>query len=108
MENQNQHEAKTIVNGKLVSLSEAQQILKQASERAQQTGVQEHHSNHSEAVQAGQTATNAANVQAEQLNIKQGNLQSGQGHLDAGVQQNSPIEEMAKAAAAKAKTKKAD
>lgn len=76
-------EAKTVVNGKVVSLAEAYQAEQQAAQQAQQTGVQAHHSNHSEAVQAGQTAQNAAQQQPTNLNIRQANVQSGQSHMGA-------------------------
>lgn len=76
-------EAKTVVNGKVVSLNEALQAEQQAAQQAQQTGIQAHHSNHSEAVQAGQTAQNAAQQQPTNLNIRQANVQSGQSHMGA-------------------------
>ena len=53
-------EAKTVVNGQEVSVQQAQAAEEAFNKQNNQTGVQAHHDNSSEAVQAGQTAQNAA------------------------------------------------
>jgi hypothetical protein len=80
-------EAKTVINGKVVSLSAAQAAEQQAALEAQQTGIQAHHDNSSEAVQAGQTASNPATKDTAAFNIRQANVQSGQSHLDTNATQ---------------------
>jgi hypothetical protein len=75
---------KTVVNGKVVSLKQAQQIEEQFNQQqAQQTGIQAHHNNDSESVPAGQVAQNQNMMQQaeQQAMINQTNLQSGQSHL---------------------------
>jgi hypothetical protein len=81
---QNNAEAKTVVGGKVVSITAAQEAAKAAEAAAKTTGVQEHHNNSSEPVQAGQVASqegkttassNQANMQTQ--NIKSANVQSG-------------------------------
>ena len=80
---QNVHpEAKTIVNGKVVSLEEAVQAEQSLNEQAKQTGVNESHNNHTEAVQAGKVAQNAQVQQEQTHSIKQSNIQSGQAELE--------------------------
>ena len=49
---------RTIVNGKVVPLSEAQAMEEQFNKQNTSTGIQQHHDNSSEAVQAGQVAQN--------------------------------------------------
>ena len=71
---------RTIVNGKVVPLSEAQAMEEQFNKQNTSTGIQQHHDNSSEAVQAGQVAQNQVSPQQEQT-IKQANVQSGQSHL---------------------------
>jgi len=105
-------EAKTVINGQEVSLEQAQAAEQQAAMQNTQTGIQAHHDNSSEAVEAGKTATNAAK--------NHGNVQSGQSHLAQHVQGAGAAAQGAAAqgaaaqnaaasqAAAKAKTKKAD
>jgi hypothetical protein len=76
---------KTVVNGKVVSLKQAQQIEEQFNQQGQQTGIQAHHNNDSESVPAGQVAQNQNMVQShseQQAVINQTNLQSGQSHLE--------------------------
>jgi hypothetical protein len=75
---------KTVVNGKVVSLKQAQQMEEQFNQQqGQQTGIQAHHNNDSESVPAGQVAQNQNMVQAEQQQVvNQTNLQSGQSHLE--------------------------
>ena len=99
-------EAKTVVNGQEVSVQQAQAAAEAFDKQNNQTGIQQHHDNSSEAVQAGQTAKNAASMNESKLNLKQVNMQSGQSHLSGtGAQVQS---EASQQAAAKAKAKKAD
>lgn len=104
-------EAKTVVNGQEVSVQQAQAAAEAFDKQNNQTGIQAHHDNSSEAVQAGQTAQNAATMNESKLNLKQTNMQSGQSHLSgagAQVQSEASQQAMAQQAAAKAKAKKAD
>src|SRR4249919_1425034 len=81
--NNNVHpEAKTVVNGKVVSLQEALQAEKALNQQNKQTGVTEAHNNHTEAVQAGEVAQNAQVQQEQTYSIKQANVQSGQAELE--------------------------
>ena len=85
MNQQNVHpEAKTVVNGKVVSLQEALQAEKAMNQQNKQTGVTEAHNNHTEAVQAGEVAQNAQGLQQNQQaqGVKQSNVQSGQAELE--------------------------
>lgn len=92
-----QAEAKTIVNGKVVSLKQAQAAEAAASVKATKTGIQETHNNQTEAVQSGQVAKQnqyqaSGQQQQQQQTIKQGNVQSGQQALDQelqSIQQNN-------------------
>jgi hypothetical protein len=98
---QQQNEAKTIVNGQVVSLKAAQAAVEAADQQSTQTGIQAHHDNSSEAVQAGQTAQNsqAASSQAQQQqSIKQANVQSGQQHLNQHMNQSAAQSEAQKIA----------
>jgi hypothetical protein len=81
-------EAKTVVNGKVVSLKAAQQAEKAAAEQRNQTGITEAQNNKTEAVNAGQKAKNASQAAArtEQLNVKNVNVQSGQKELEQHMQ----------------------
>ncbi len=54
------NEAKTIVNGQEVTLQEAKDAEEAFNKQNMQTGIQAHHDNSSEAVEAGQVAQNAA------------------------------------------------
>jgi hypothetical protein len=90
-------EPKTMVNGKIVSLSDAK-MAQQALEAKtnQKTGIQEHHDNSTEAVQAGQVAKNQQQAQAQvkaQQQMQQtkqqatvANVQSGQQALEKEIQ----------------------
>jgi len=81
-------EAKTVVNGKVVSVKDAQAAEQQARQAALRTGIQAHQDNNTDAVQAGQMASGASMNQAQEtLNIKQVNVQSGQAHLDQQMNQ---------------------
>jgi len=75
-------EAKTVVNGKVVSLQEALEAEKAMNQQAKQTGVTEAQNNHTEAVQAGEVAQNAQVQQEQTHSIKQANVQSGQAELE--------------------------
>ncbi len=60
-------EPKTVVNGKVVSLKAAQAAEAYHSANATQTGIQEHHANNTEAVQAGQVAQRITKAKANLL-----------------------------------------
>lgn len=77
---------KTILNGKSVPLHEVQMMEEQFNMQNSQTGIQQHHDNSSEAVQAGQVGQNQVSPQQEQL-IKRANVQSGQSHLSQNFSQ---------------------
>lgn len=77
--NQSNTEAKTVMNGKVIPISQAQQEQMQAETNAAQSGIQTHHSNHSEAVQAGQVAKQSKSMkQATEKTIRESEVQSGQ------------------------------
>ena len=106
-------EAKTVVNGKVVSIKQAQAALEAAEAAQTATGVQSYHSNHTEAVAAGQTGKTTPSSSDEsarqaEVAIKQGNIQSGQSHLNEHMQQagQSQAEKMHQEAAAQLKTSK--
>lgn len=94
-------EAKTVVNGKVVSLKAAQAAQAAFSAKNTQTGIQPHHANNTEAVPAGGLAQQKnigmqqARQQEQQGAINQANVQSGQSEvakeLQAG-QSSSPNE----------------
>jgi hypothetical protein len=85
---QNNAEAKTVVGGKVVSLSAAQNAEAHAEANMKQTGIQAHHDNSSEPVQAGQVASQQGRTTAssnqENMNktVNPVNVQSGQEHLN--------------------------
>jgi hypothetical protein len=88
-------EAKTILNGQEVKVKEAQ-AAEEAFNRSQEgmkTGIQAHHDNSSEAVEAGKIAQNAQqNMQTfgaanNAAGVKAHDLQSGQAHLQQHIQQ---------------------
>jgi hypothetical protein len=86
-------EAYTIVNGKRVSLKQAQAGMEAQEANVTKTGIQQAHDNHTEPVQAGQTAksqTDQTAQLAEQYNlqsVRQANVQSGQQALEQHMQQ---------------------
>jgi hypothetical protein len=84
--NQNQaSEPMTIINGKAVPVSQANQAMEQAEAAQRQSGIQAHHDNSSEPVQAGQTAqqqTVQTQAQPTQVNVRPANVQSGGEHLE--------------------------
>lgn len=82
-------EAKTVVNGKVVPLSQAQAAEAAFEAMNYQTGIQAHHDNSTEAVAAGQVAQESQQASGNQqmnqqtgASIRQGNVQSGQQHLE--------------------------
>lgn len=75
-------EAKTVLNGKVVSISQAQKAEAAYEQQNNQTGIQAHHDNSSESVQAGQVAKNSSLQQATQQTIRESEKQSGQQHLE--------------------------
>jgi SWI/SNF chromatin-remodeling complex subunit SWI1 len=114
-------EAKTVINGQEVKVKEAQAAEEAFNKQNTQTGIQAHHDNSSEAVQAGQTAQNAATMnQQTNAAVKQVDVQSGQQHLEQHMQSGAQSQAQMKAqedhqtmqqsidAKAKAKAKKAD
>jgi hypothetical protein len=83
---QQQNEEKTVVNGKVVPLKQAQAMEEHFNKQNTQTGIQPHHDNSTESVPAGQVAGNyqqASQDQMQQQAIKQVNIQSGQSTLDS-------------------------
>jgi hypothetical protein len=114
-------EAKTVMNGKTIPLKQAQAAEEAAAQQNTQTGIQAHHDNSSEAVQAGKMGSNQAAQETSQFQVKQVNVQSGQQDMQQFMNQNSMSNEQVQAKedkntvqgaldnkAAKAKTKKAD
>jgi hypothetical protein len=95
---QKQNEQKTVVNGKFVSVQQAQQMEEQFNKQNNKTGIQEHHNNQSESVQAGQIAQNQQQVLSQQSghNIKAVNVQSGQQHLEQFQGQGEMVTEQQK------------
>lgn len=94
-------EAKTVINGQEVSVHDACAAQESFEAQNTQTGIQSHHDNSSEAVQAGQTAQNSP-MQKMQQNmqraaVKQSNVQSGQSHLSSHVQ-SAPASQFQQAA----------
>ena len=81
---QQQNEAKTVINGKEVTLKEAQQAEETLNQQMKQTGINESHNNHTEAVRAGAMAQNAQGLQQNQevQVVKQSEVQSGQAELE--------------------------
>ncbi len=83
-------EAKTVINGQEMSVKDACAAQEAFEAQNNQTGVQAHHDNSSEAVQAGQAAQNSAmqNMQQhmQRAAVKQSNVQSGQAHLASHIQ----------------------
>lgn len=89
-------EFKTVVNGKVVSIKQAQAAQEAQEANVKQTGIQQAHDNSSEPVQAGQKAqgqrtASSSNESARQaeMNIKQVNVQSGQQELEKHMQSGS-------------------
>lgn len=113
-------QAKTIVNGKEVTLKEAQEMADAAARQTMKTGIQAHHDNSSEAVAAGEVGSNTNVTEQSTANVKQSNMQSGQSHLakDASIETaqaraaqqaaEQAAQQQAQQAAAKAKAKKAE
>ena len=113
-------EAKTVVNGQEVSVQQAQAAEEAFNKQNNQTGIQAHHDNSSEAVQAGQTAQNAAAMNDSNAAVKKVNVQSGQQHLEQHLQSGAQSQAQMNAqedqqtmqqsidAKAKARAKKAD
>lgn len=79
-------EAKTVVNGQEVSVKQAQAAEEAFNQQNTQTGIQQHHDNSTEAVQAGQTAQNASSMNQTNAAVKQVDVQSGQQHLEQHMQ----------------------
>ena len=83
---------KTVVNGKEVPLHEVQMMEEQFNKQNNQTGIQQHHDNSSESVQAGQVAQNQVSQQQDQR-IKRANVQSGQSHLSPNFSQGQQTQQ---------------
>jgi hypothetical protein len=92
---QQQNELKTVVNGKVVPLQEAQVGEELFNNQNTQTGIQDHHDNTTEAVQSGQVAQNMQQAFSEAMTnlenaksfMNQANVQSGQQHLESFMKQ---------------------
>ena len=81
---QESNQVKTVMNGKIVPLKDAQATEEQFNKQNTSTGIQQHHDNSSESVPAGEVAKNQQQFQQtsqQEQNIKQTNVQSGQSHL---------------------------
>lgn len=82
-----QAEPKTVLNGKVVSLQQAQAMEEAFQQTVNKTGIQAHHDNSTEAVNAGDVAQSASTAEAgaaQQYNqqaVRQTDVQSGQAHL---------------------------
>lgn len=80
-------EPMTVLNGQVMSVKDAQRALEIAEMSATKTGIQSIHDNSTEPVQAGQEAQeNKQDPQPTQVNVRQANVQSAQGHMDQHVQ----------------------
>jgi hypothetical protein len=81
-------EPKTVLNGKVVSLQQAQAAEAAFNQTQNQTGIQAHHDNSTEAVDAGAVAKNQTGREASaaqmynQQAIRQTNVQSGQQEVE--------------------------
>jgi hypothetical protein len=86
-------EPKTVVNGKVVALKEAQAAETAADQEIKKTGIRQAHDNSTEPVQAGMIAHDTQSqrlqalqqdqtVQAQQQAIRQADVQSGQNELE--------------------------
>lgn len=84
-------EPRTIVNGKVVPLQQAVAMEEEFNMQEIKTGIQAHHDNSTESVEAGAIAKNSNMQQASQMQqeeeakpsfLKQANQQSGQSHLE--------------------------
>lgn len=86
-------ELKTVVNGKVVPLKDAQAAEASFNASVNQTGIQEAHNNATEPVQAGNVASQqgqsaqATSQNAAQANVRQANVQSGQAELEQHMNQ---------------------
>lgn len=81
-------EPKTVLNGKVVSLAQAQAMEEAFNQTQNQTGIQAHHDNSTEAVNAGQVASQSMSTaeagaaqQYNQQKVRPADVQSGQAHL---------------------------
>lgn len=77
----------TIVNGKKVPLEQARAAMEQEEQRIKTTGIRDVHNNQTEPVQSGQkaeqqTTASSASARQSEMNVKQGNVQSGQKELE--------------------------
>jgi hypothetical protein len=88
-----QAEPKTVINGKVVSLQQAQAAEAAFNKTMNQTGIQKHHDNSTEAVDAGavasqsmSTAEAAAAQGYNQQAVKATDVQSGQAELEKAMQ----------------------
>jgi hypothetical protein len=82
-------EPMTVVNGQVMSVKDAQKALEAAEAANTKTGIQQMHDNSTEAVGAGKVAQqNQQDMQPQsaQINVRQANVQSAQGHMDQHVQ----------------------
>jgi hypothetical protein len=80
-------EPMTVLNGQVMSVKDAQRALEKAEMSATKTGIQSIHDNSTEPVQAGQESQeNKQDPQPTQVNVRQANVQSAQGHMDQHVQ----------------------
>lgn len=89
---ENGMQSQTVVNGKTVSVEQAQAAMQAHESNMTETGIQAHHANTSEAVQAGQKAKNASKMNMQ-------NVQSGEAHLEQHMNQGQATMQADQAAA---------
>lgn len=88
-------EFKTVVNGKVVSINQAQAVLEAQEASVKQSGIQQAHDNSTEPVQAGQKAqgqrtasSSDESARQAEMYVKQVNVQSGQKELEQHMNQS--------------------
>lgn len=86
--------AKTVVNGKVVPLAQAQQMTEAFEMQNTSTGIQQHHDNSSESVKAGEVGqmVQSQNQDGVASFMKQANVQSGQSHLEQMGQNSAELQ----------------
>jgi hypothetical protein len=96
-QNAEQFQAKTVVGGKAVSIKQAQKMEEAFNnQNNNQTGIQPHHDNSTESVQAGEVAQNQMYTQEEKMVVNQWNVQSGMQPMNEISGQQAQTQEMKK------------
>lgn len=94
-------EAKTVVNGQELSVKDAQAAEESFMRQNTQTGIQAHHNNNSEAVEAGQVAQNQSQNQSQNMS-GQNNMQNHAAAQHMQNMQNQSAQNMQQSKAVKA------